>query len=543
MSFGKKLWSAFLALSTILTFIGLGLALNSQPSFAANHGDIFLSATNSTPPGHETDPHLGCPTYIYLWGSDLASSSGNFSVDGIAPSGNATGEPTSGGTYTSDQAWPNDNADASIPPTGGAPWSYNTSSGGDQVIARILTSQLIANALKNGDRYQSPQGFHFKVQFTQPLQKHKTFWVNCGAPNPSIKVIKTANPTTYSSTGTSINYTYVITNTGNVTLTNVTLSDNKLTTLNDASACTLNSGDTSTTLGTLDPGDIETCHATYSTVQSDLNNGSITNIATATGTPPTGPSVQATSTAVVNYVPTGSSPSTPPPVSSPSSAPPASSPTLTITKSASPTTITAGSDSEYVINAAATGLVQGQVVVTDPLSNYQGVTYALVSLPTPLGDTAWSSCGLLTGNAANVSEVVQCTFTPPSGGVSNVIFAPIAVRVTTSTSTPSQVLANIASIAYGGSSIASNRVTITIQPALAPQSVSSSSSGSSSPPQPSTPSASHQPATAVSSSVVVPSAHTGEPWSSLTWWGIVIGSGIAGAGLLLMSLRRRSYLP
>jgi hypothetical protein len=43
----------------------------------------------------------------------------------------------------------------------------------------------MANAKANGDAPVNKQGFHFKLQFSQDPQKHKTFWVNCPAPSGS----------------------------------------------------------------------------------------------------------------------------------------------------------------------------------------------------------------------------------------------------------------------------------------------------------------------------------------------------------------------
>ena len=82
-----------------------------------------------------------------------------------------------------------------------------------------------------------------------------------------------------------ISYTYLVKNTGNVTLTTVSVTDpmSGLSTIMCASP-------------TLAPNAQETCTATYTTTQTDVDRGSITNTGTATGTPPTGPAVTATST-------------------------------------------------------------------------------------------------------------------------------------------------------------------------------------------------------------------------------------------------------
>ncbi|MDE3083122.1 MAG: hypothetical protein KGJ39_06850 [Acidobacteriota bacterium] len=96
---------------------------------------------------------------------------------------------------------------------------------------------------------------------------------------PSISVTKQASESTYT-LGDVITYTYVITNDGNATLTGVALVDSALGAI---TSCSLNSGDTSTTLGTLAAGDAETCSATHTVTTGDVTNGSIANTATATG--------------------------------------------------------------------------------------------------------------------------------------------------------------------------------------------------------------------------------------------------------------------
>ena len=75
----------------------------------------------------------------------------------------------------------------------------------------------------------------------------------------------------------------MVTNSGNVTLTSVRVTDP----LPGLSAVTC-------PLGTLAPGASETCTATYTTTQADVNAGGVTNTGTASGRPPTGPPVTAT---------------------------------------------------------------------------------------------------------------------------------------------------------------------------------------------------------------------------------------------------------
>jgi uncharacterized repeat protein (TIGR01451 family) len=94
-----------------------------------------------------------------------------------------------------------------------------------------------------------------------------------GGQTKTLGLTKTANPTTYSAVGQSIAYSYVIKNTGNVTLSGpFSVTDDKVTV-----TCT-QPGD-----GQLSPNETMNCSATHSTTQADLDAGSITNHATASG--------------------------------------------------------------------------------------------------------------------------------------------------------------------------------------------------------------------------------------------------------------------
>jgi uncharacterized repeat protein (TIGR01451 family) len=100
--------------------------------------------------------------------------------------------------------------------------------------------------------------------------------------------VKTASIANFSSPGTPVTYTYVVTNTGNVTLTSVDVAD-PLPGLSSVSCPT----------DTLSPGQSESCTATYSTTQADVDAGGVTNTATASGRPPSGPPITGTSTVTI----------------------------------------------------------------------------------------------------------------------------------------------------------------------------------------------------------------------------------------------------
>ncbi|MCB2209607.1 THxN family PEP-CTERM protein [bacterium] len=93
--------------------------------------------------------------------------------------------------------------------------------------------------------------------------------------SPDISLTKTADPEVYTQTGEIITYEFVIENTGNVTLKDVTLSD---------PLAGLSSLNCSTPLpATLAVGGTITCEATYQVGQDDIDDGQIENSATASG--------------------------------------------------------------------------------------------------------------------------------------------------------------------------------------------------------------------------------------------------------------------
>ena len=94
---------------------------------------------------------------------------------------------------------------------------------------------------------------------------------------PGISLVKSASGPIPLTLGSVITYTFVVSNTGNLTLTNVTILD-ALPGLSP-----INCPGT-----TLAPAQAMTCTATYAVTQSDVQAGIIRNSATATDTPPSG---------------------------------------------------------------------------------------------------------------------------------------------------------------------------------------------------------------------------------------------------------------
>src|SRR5207249_4954331 len=87
-----------------------------------------------------------------------------------------------------------------------------------------------------------------------------------------LTLAKSASPSTYSSAGTVITYTYKITNSGNVTLAGpFSVSDDKLGSIDPCGT------------GPLAPGASTSCTATHTITQADLDAGSITTTDTTSG--------------------------------------------------------------------------------------------------------------------------------------------------------------------------------------------------------------------------------------------------------------------
>jgi uncharacterized repeat protein (TIGR01451 family) len=149
-----------------------------------------------------------------------------------------------------------------------------------------------------------------------------------GVRSPAITVVKSASPSTFSVAGETIDYSFDVTNSGNVTLRDVRVHDTGLRGLS-AISCPHS---------TLAAGASQICTATYLTTAADVDAGSVTNHATAHGDPPSGPPVvSAPSEATITAI---------------------HAPAITVVKSASPTSFSAaGQTIHYSFDVTNSGNV------------------------------------------------------------------------------------------------------------------------------------------------------------------------------------------
>ncbi|MFE4469579.1 hypothetical protein ACFRFH_12270 [Leifsonia sp. NPDC056824] len=142
--------------------------------------------------------------------------------------------------------------------------------------------------------------------------------------SPSLTLEKKADPTSITGAGQPITYSFVVTNSGNVTLTAVGITEQSFSGSGGPLTVTCPANTT------LAAGASLTCTADYESTDADYAAGSITNTAVADATDPTGAGVQsAESTAVVDAirVPVENPPAANPPAANPPAAnPPAANP-------------------------------------------------------------------------------------------------------------------------------------------------------------------------------------------------------------------------
>ncbi|MFE4975801.1 hypothetical protein ACFRAR_27320 [Kitasatospora sp. NPDC056651] len=220
------------------------------------------------------------------------------------------------------------------------------------------------------------------------------------APALSVKKSATTSRPDRLVLGEQVTYSFVATNTGNVTLKDVKVTEGAFTGTGTPPVATCPAAEAAS----LAPGASMTCTATYTVTQADVDAGSIKNSATATGNPPTGP----------------------PPVSPPSevTVPAPSDPALTVVKSSSTDKLVAGEKVTYGFRVTNTGNVTlKDVKITEGAFTGSGKLDP-VACPSGAASLAPGASVLCTAtytvtqadvDAGSVKNSATATGTPPSG--------------------------------------------------------------------------------------------------------------------------------
>ena len=210
-------------------------------------------------------------------------------------------------------------------------------------LVNLVTAEGTPPVVVNPDDPDAPYESSDPVESTDP----ETIPL---AQGPAIQLVKSGELTGADSAGSVIEYSFVATNTGNVTLNDVVIAD-PLPGLSELAYTW--PGDA----GVLAPGDSVTATATYTLTQSDVDAGTVMNTATAEGVPPTGDPVTDSDT---------------------HTEPVAAAPNLVVSKTGALDGAAAvGETATYAFIAENTGNVTlTDVVIVDPLRGLSDLTYS-----------------------------------------------------------------------------------------------------------------------------------------------------------------------
>lgn len=227
---------------------------------------------------------------------------------------------------------------------------------------------------------------------------HQTVCLNWAlVPAPAIGLAKTASPVTYNAAGDLVTYSFAVTNTGNVPLAGISVTETAFSGTGTLSAVDCPQA-------SLAAGGSETCTATYHVTQADVDAGQVTNTAVAHGTPPSGPAVDS--------------------APSPATVTANQTPAITLVKSASPPTYNAAGDPvaySFKVTNAGNVTVHG-VAVAETAFSGTGTTPAVTCLVTTLAPGAFTTCTAAYSvtqadvDAGRVTNTAAANALDPAGG-------------------------------------------------------------------------------------------------------------------------------
>lgn len=247
------------------------------------------------------------------------------------------------------------------------------------------------------------------------------------AQSPGLTLAKTASPTTVTAAGQPVVFRYLLTNTGNVSLSAVQPVEQAFSGTDPLGALSCSGS-------TLAPGASLVCTAPYTATQTDIDQGGFTNAANATATAPGNrPIIAAMSTATVTA---------------------AQSPALTLTKTSSPASVTAAGETvayKFAVRNSGNVTITG-ISVSESAFTGAGAVSAIACPVTTLAPAQTTTCtAAYTVTQADIDQgsitnTAQVTGTDPAGASLPAVFSSATVTVAqvpgltiVKTATPTQV--------------------------------------------------------------------------------------------------------
>jgi uncharacterized repeat protein (TIGR01451 family) len=135
----------------------------------------------------------------------------------------------------------------------------------DMTAGSITNTATASGDTPNGNTVKSPEVSE-TVRATPPVEL--------------LEIVKSAHPDTVSRAGTTVTYTYRVTNVGDVPVHNIVI--------NDTSTGTGTMSEITCEATSLEPGESTTCTATYTVTAADIAAGYVANVAVVAGAGPNG---------------------------------------------------------------------------------------------------------------------------------------------------------------------------------------------------------------------------------------------------------------
>lgn len=243
--------------------VGIGDAVNCTITNTAKPATLSLTKQAGTPVDVNHDGLVDAGDTIAY--SFLVANTGQLSIDGITVTDNKVGAVT-------------------CPISSLTPGSSTTCTANAPYV--ITAADVAAGSVDNtAGASGTPQGTTATVDAAQSSTRTPTT-----APAPALSVVKSATPSDSASyrVGQVITYSFVVTNTGNVPVTDIALDDSTF-----SGSAPLGAIDCPAGSDALAPKAQTVCTAKYTLTQADVDATELTNAATASGTPASGGTVTA----------------------------------------------------------------------------------------------------------------------------------------------------------------------------------------------------------------------------------------------------------